>query len=171
MKHRVVRPHCDHDGYLIYSTRTHEKQYCVKIHRLVASAFLINDESKPHVEHLNTKRDDNTLGNLEWVTPKENSGNKLSRLHMSIKAKENFKSRSEEHKMKLSIASSINVKKASLARFKPVEQYSIDGVLLSRFESGVEASKKTGVGVCSISLCARGRYKTGKGFIWKFANQ
>lgn len=44
----------------------------VYVHRLVADAFLVPDEARPHVNHINGNPSDNRAVNLEYVTHKEN---------------------------------------------------------------------------------------------------
>jgi len=44
----------------------------VYVHRLVATAFLANPEKKLTVNHKDTNKLNNLLGNLEWATHTEN---------------------------------------------------------------------------------------------------
>lgn len=43
-----------------------------KLHRLVASEFIPNSESKTQVNHIDCDKLNNCVLNLEWVTPSEN---------------------------------------------------------------------------------------------------
>lgn len=52
-----------------------------RVHILVATVFIPNPHSKPIVNHINGKTDDNRVLNLEWATYSENAGPmKLSRV-------------------------------------------------------------------------------------------
>ncbi len=47
----------------------------LKVHRLVAIAFVLNTDSKLFVDHIDNNRTNNNLNNLRWVTRTENAIN------------------------------------------------------------------------------------------------
>lgn len=65
----------DKDGYLIVG-------HSMKVHRLVADAFIPNSEGKPQVAHNNGVRSDNRVDNLRWATCGENHADK--RAHKTL---------------------------------------------------------------------------------------
>lgn len=63
----------DRKGYLYASLWKKNKGKCVKAHRAVADAFIPNPFNKPQVNHIDCNVSNNSVENLEWCTPKENS--------------------------------------------------------------------------------------------------
>lgn len=55
-----------------------DKRKAFRTHRLVADAFLLKDESKPYVDHIDRNKNNNRLANLRRATIRENSLNTLS---------------------------------------------------------------------------------------------
>ena len=70
---RYLKPSRKPNGYMQVNLCTRDgrrkKEY---IHRLVAIEFIPNPLHLPQVNHIDGKRDNNVLSNLEWVTPLEN---------------------------------------------------------------------------------------------------
>ena len=62
-----------HNGYVYCGVRIDGEYKSRRVHRLVAQAFIHNPNNKPVVNHINHKKDDNRVENLEWVTVAENT--------------------------------------------------------------------------------------------------
>lgn len=63
------------NGYLTVDLYKNNKSQKVPIHRLVAEAFLPNEENKPTVDHIDKNRTNNKLSNLRWATYSEQNSN------------------------------------------------------------------------------------------------
>lgn len=72
IQNTIMRQHDNGKGYLTVSLSVRGKVTKKYIHRLVAEAFIPNPNNKQEVNHLNLKKNDNSLENLEWNTKQEN---------------------------------------------------------------------------------------------------
>lgn len=59
-------------GYAVVRLYKNSKVKTHLVHRLVAAAFLLNDEGKLQVNHIDGNKLNNDVSNLEWVTGSEN---------------------------------------------------------------------------------------------------
>ncbi len=67
------------NGYLLVKLSRTSKNFLV--HRLVAEAFIPNEENKPQVNHIDGVKNNNHYTNLEWVTCSENHKHSYSKLN------------------------------------------------------------------------------------------
>ena len=76
IKHQLVKQSIEWDGYILVSIKNDDNEIKSKrVHRLVAEAFLSNwnPEWPWTVNHINGKKDDNRLCNLEMLTTQDNT--------------------------------------------------------------------------------------------------
>lgn len=73
IKGRFLKPKKDRGGYLYVNLAYNGKYKSVKIHRLVALAFINNPNNLPVVNHIDENKTNNKVSNLEWVTIKDNN--------------------------------------------------------------------------------------------------
>lgn len=143
---KILKPFTNKGKY--YQVTLEGKRYSV--HRLVAQAFLPNPNNLPYINHKDENGLNNHIDNLEWCTAKYNTNYGTCPTRIGI-ANQN-------------------------SNTKGVIQYDLNGNLISKFKSRMEASRATGVSIMGISLCCQGgHYQNGKwinihksgGFIWR----
>lgn len=94
------------DGYRevrLFNEKTGRKGVVVKVHRLVAMAFIPNPENKPYIDHINGIRDDNRIENLRWCTHGENMNNPISRKRHSEVSNIRYLREGEREKISASV--------------------------------------------------------------------
>ena len=145
-KERILRPATDSNGYHQVNLCKDGKVKMYLVHRLVAQAFIPNPHNLPIINHKDERVDNNRVENLEWCTAEYNN---------------NYGT----HNAKVAKA---NLNHPSMS--KPVLQFTLDGQLVREWPSVREAQRLGGFDQGHISSCCSGRYKykTHKGFIWKY---
>lgn len=137
-------------GKLEYPLVTIAKGGCasmpVRVHRLVAEAFIPNPFNYPFVNHINAIKTDNRVENLEWCT------NSMNMLHAFANG----------------LVTTPRKKLGESARAKPVVAYQYNsGLLYKSFTSLAECEQDTGVPTGRICDVISGRRRQAKGFIFK----
>jgi hypothetical protein len=135
---RLLKMHKVKNGYCHVHLSKDSKKYEYSAHRLVALHFCDGYADGLVVNHKNEIKSDNRSSNLEWCTEEYNR---------------NYGTRTE---------------RCAKSNQKRVAQYTSDGVLIAEYESGKEASEKTGYHRACISDWCRGAHPCKSGFIWKF---
>jgi len=89
------------------------------VHRLVAQAWLPNDDGKPQVNHINGVRDDNRAANLEWVTNDENMSHAISKgLYVVLKGEDTAHHKlTEDQVMEFKLSIKDGIYRGQLAHF------------------------------------------------------
>lgn len=72
-RNRIIKPNIGMDGYRKMVLSVNNKRQTVRIHRLVAEAFIPNPSNKQFVNHKDGNKLNNSVDNLEWVTAWENA--------------------------------------------------------------------------------------------------
>lgn len=79
-KNKILKATLDDKGYYVVDLYKNGERKHQKIHKLVASCFLVKPNEKSIVHHINHIRSDNRIENLMYVSCSMNSRDKVSNL-------------------------------------------------------------------------------------------
>ncbi len=149
-KEMILNPGIKSTGYVATTLCKQSTKY-VRIHRLVANAFIPNPENKPCINHKNGIKHDNRAENLEWCTYSENM---LHAYKTGLKKHHYIGKTGKDH-----------------CASRPIIQYSMTGEKIDEHESQMNAERKTGIRHEYISRSCRGKVELSSGYIWRFKNE
>lgn len=119
------------------------------VHRLIALAFLTNQEEKEAINHKDGNKSNNHVSNLEWATGSENIRHAQETGLKCIPVPPKFSRENHPHN-------------------KPVARLSITGQLISTYGSVEMAASAVGGKSRPIASVCRGEKKSYKGEIYKY---
>lgn len=192
MPSRIMKTHINSCGY-VYTRLTKNKiGKNVRIHRIVAMAFIENPEHKICVNHKDGNKENNRVDNLEWVSHSENmhhafdnglcvSWNKGKHPEGRPRSEECRRKISEAHKGKAYHTQKhteetkkriSEIKKGKMTgsehpRAKPIRCIETGNV----FSCASEAEKITGVNRSHICNVCKGRRKTAGQLHWEYVTE
>lgn len=142
---KIMKPVKDKDGYLAVNIYRNGQRKMLKVHRLVAIAFIPNQNNLPQVNHKDEDKTNNCASNLEFCNCKYNNiyGTRME---------------------KVTSALSKAVEASKYPDFRTIEL---------RFASTAEA-ERNGYFSSAVSTCCRGCYSANrrnfyKGLFWRYA--
>lgn len=143
-KEKVLKSSTNNAGYLSVELWKYGERKKCYIHRLVATAFIDNQENNLEINHKDENPENNSIENLEWCNRKYNN---------------NYGT----HNQKVSEALRV-----------PIDMLTREGELIKQFACGKEAVnwlKENGFPTANksnISYCCNGKIKTAYGYKWLY---
>ena len=113
----------------------------LRVHRIVAEAFIPNPEGKPQVNHRDENPENNRADNLEWATAEENT---------------NYGSRTAR-------AAAKNGSKTPIVQIDPKTLKAV-----AEYPGQSAAARATGISLASINACLRGKQRRAGGYLWEY---
>lgn len=155
---RQLKGYINKNGYVMISLKCKNDKYKddFVLSRVIWYYFNGEIPEGLQVNHIDENKKNNSLDNLNLMTPKENSnwGTRNKRM-------------GEKHK---GIKPSDKTIKASIkSRSVPVIQYTINGEVIKKYPSVAEAARDNNCFGANIIKCCRNKIKTYYGFKWSYS--
>ena len=141
-KSHIMSQSVDSDGYLVFKARNGLKVRTLKVHRVVAQAFIPNPDHKPQVNHKDGNKQNPDMHNLEWVTASEN--------------------------IKHAKANGLQQDCSNRVKVTQIDRDTLQSIAV--FQSLKEAEQITQIGWTGISAVLRGKRKSAGGYYWERVN-
>jgi hypothetical protein len=130
-------------GYMSVVLWNNNKRKDVKVHRIVAEAFIPNPNNYPVINHKDENPSNNKVENLEWCTQQYN----------------------------VTYGSAIQKRIKNNPKVKPVVMLNIDGVVEMEFENSSDAARYVGGNSSNVWAVCNKRAKTYKGKVFVYKDE
>lgn len=144
----ILKTRKANNGYYLVNLYRNGNMKTYLLHRLVWEAFNGPIPMGFEINHINEKKEDCSLQNLNLMTPKENT---------------NWGTRTER------AAKSISIAMTNGAHSKMVIQYDLDDNPIKTYPSIAEVERQTGYKAQNIWRCCAGKRTTSHNYKWKYA--
>ena len=158
---KILKPGVD-KGYLKVNLHKGNKVKQHTVHRLVAIAFLPNENNYPCVNHKDENPSNNNVSNLEWCSYEYNNNYGTTKERTSKTLKGRYVG--EKHPMYGKHQTEEAIKRMAEKKNKPVMCITTGEI----FKSIKEASEITGVNASNISQCCINKRQSAGKREWKF---
>lgn len=146
LKEKILAHFLDKDGYQIVNLCKNGEIKKMRVHRLVAMAFIPNPENKSQINHKNEVKTNNVVENLEWCEASYNI-NYGTRTERSVQNRRSYKL-GDNPRAKAVFCEELN----------------------KTFDCARRAEEELGIDASSISQMCKGKLKTAGGFHWRYAD-
>ena len=143
---RIIVPHYDKDGYVMYPLFNNGKPTPKKGHRLVAIAFIPNIKNLPQINHKDEVKDNNRVSNLEWCD------NLYNNRYGTKRQRQSYYAMYHGHFL------------------RKVRQYTMNGIFIKEYISSRMAERETNIKHQNIIEACKQNTTHSGGFLWCYAD-
>lgn len=131
----------DSKKYLTAHLCVKGKDKRIKVHKLVALAFIPNYNNFSQVNHKDENKENNKVENLEWCDNFYNCNYGTRNNKISVSRKK---------------------------QLKQIYQFTINGDFIKQWESAAQIKEKLNISKSSVYRCCEGIYLQAGGYVWKY---